>query len=637
MWINSPNRVDKTDAVSPLNHDVSGAFSRKGKAVKKSNKDPQWFDTLLIILFIFLLSAIDFILFAGSGNLRIISSYCLPIPEVGIVLGGILITASILILPFHQKRMIKYCIAAVISVLFVYIVFRQFFLYHQGLSLGKSSLSISLLIALLFGSITYAVFQQKRVFFKILYVIAFAVMLTNVYTAYREDAGDKDFEETYNAQQQNDADSERFVYFMLPNLESYAYLSTINTNEAKITQDIMQGFYQKNKFIVFAKAYVPENSYIANMIRGFNPTSDEISSQHRMNTKLLERYWSFHNLKNEYVLLKNNELYDIFRSRGYQISAYKSRDFDMCNRQHQIDVERCVEKINKPINLYNTKLSLLSKAGILAIEWLNSTRLFNDASFVYGMLGKVMNIEDLPMLGTDFNNLYVVNADKTFDILYDNIKKDTGKQAYFVFIDLPSDMYIYDEYCQIKPQNQWVSMVNLPWIKRDYKDKRQKAYLQQTRCLFGKLAEFMDNMRAENMLENTTVIIQGTSGTNDFAAAKSEVSAEQIFNNRVVNMAIYDDKNQKYKTDERFCATNHIMTEYLFPEQKCEIYLTDYHQKMVETINGQLDLYNRNINTDRTAFFADWYNNWKQHNKDTTDDSKIDETADFNEILEENK
>ena len=190
------------------------------------------------------------------------------------------------------------------------------------------------------------------------------------------------------------------------------------------------------------------------MIRSLNPTSNELSFEHRLNTRLLDRYWSFHNIKNEYIFIKNNELYDIFKKKDYQISAYKSRDFDMCHQQHQFNVERCVEKINKPINLYNTQLPIMSRAGILAVEWIINMRLFDDASFIYNMISSVINIENIPMVGTNFNNLYVVNADKTFDVLFEDIKQDSGKQAYFVFMDLPSDMYVYDEYCQIKPQNK---------------------------------------------------------------------------------------------------------------------------------------------------------------------------------------
>ncbi len=630
MWIDTPNRVEQSDAVSPLNHDINGAFSRSGKVIKKINRDPQWLDTLLVILFIFFLPAIDFILFAGSGDLQIVSENLMPTPEAGIVLLGILAVSAILVLPFYERRRVKYILASLMIVSFIYIIFRQFFLYQHGLSLGCGPISVSVILALLTGAATFMIFRQKRVFFKVLYVMAFAVMFLHVYTAYSGKAENKDFEETYNIQKPSDEPAERFIYFMLPNFEPYAFLSMMNTDEARTTQDIMQGFYQKNKFRVFDKAYVPENNYYANMIRSFNPTSGELSMQHRMNTKLLDRYWSFHNLKNEYIFIKNNELYDIFRKNDFQISAYKSRDFDMCHQQHKFNVERCVEKLNKPINLYNTQLPIMSRAGILAVDWLASMRLFSDASFIYDMLGAVMDIEDVPMVGTDFNNLYVVNADKTFDVLLENIRQDTGRQAYFVFVDLPSDMYIYDEYCQIKPQNEWVTMVNLPWIRSDYKEKRQKAYLQQMRCLYGKMEEFMDNLGNDNMLQNTTVIVQGTSGVGDFSAAVSDVSVEQILNNRIVNMAVYQSDRASFAVDERFCATNQILTEYLYPEQKCDNDLIDYHQKMVETVNSQLEIYNRNIKVNRTATFDKWYKTWQEYNQNRpqpTIDIANDKTA----------
>ena len=634
MWMNSTNRVEQSDAVSPLSHDVTGAFSRNGKPVKKINRDPQWLDTLLVILYIFFLLAIDFILFAGSGDIQIVAENYRPMPEVGVVLAGILGVAALLILPFHKKRIIKYIIAALISVLFIYIIFSQFFLYQKGLSIGGGAISASVILALLLGGIGFSIFWQKRVFFKILYVIAFAVMFANVYSAYSGKAENKDYEETYNIQQASDEPNERFIFLMMPNLESYAYLSTINTEYARTVQDIMQGFYRKNKFTVFSKAYVPENMYFSNIIRSFNPTSNELSLQQRLNTKLLDRYWSFHNLKNDYIYLKNNELYDIFKNNGYQISAYKSRDFDICHQNHQYNVNRCVEKINKPINLYNSELPVLSRAGIMAAEWLTSMKLFKDASFIYNILGYFMNIEDIPMVGTDFNNLYILNADKVFDILFNDIKKDTGKQAYFVFVDLPSNMYVYDEYCRIKPQNKWVTMVNLPWIRKDYKDERKHAYLQQTLCLYGKMEEFMENLHNEGMLENTQIIIQGSSGVNDFTDKQQDVSVEQIINNRTVNMAIYDGAADGYKIDDHFCTTNQIVTQYLYPDKKCENDLADYHQKMIDTVNQQLNMLNKNITRDTTTTFENWYAQWQENNQNTENAAEI---TDFEQIeIEEN-
>ena len=65
---------------------------------------------------------------------------------------------------------------------------------------------------------------------------------------------------------------------------------------------------------------------------------------------------------------------------------------------------------------------------------------------------------------------------KTFDILLQNIEEDKGQQAYFVFVDLLSNMYIYNEFCQIKPTDEWYDISSLPWIKNDLSQQRQLAY-----------------------------------------------------------------------------------------------------------------------------------------------------------------
>ena len=144
--------------------------------------------------------------------------------------------------------------------------------------------------------------------------------------------------ETHNTQTDIQTDSERFIYIMLPNLVSYPYLSSINSQASDETQKVMMGFLQKNKFQIFPYAYTTYDNYLNNMVVNLNPASDKSVDEHLLNTRLLSEYWRFHNLKKEYIYLKNNELYNLFKKKHFQISAYKSRDFDMCHVNHKYNV-----------------------------------------------------------------------------------------------------------------------------------------------------------------------------------------------------------------------------------------------------------------------------------------------------------
>ena len=109
----------------------------------------------------------------------------------------------------------------------------------------------------------------------------------------------------------------------------------------------------------------------------------------------------------------------------------------------------------------------------------------------------------------------------------------------------------------------------MPWIKNDLRNERKKAYLQQVRCLYGELEYFMRHLRENDLLNESTIIIQGTSSVNNFKNDKSSLFNEDFINNRLVNMAIYDKSLQKKPIDWRFCSTNQILTSFLSGKNKC--------------------------------------------------------------------
>lgn len=613
---------------SPLRHDYEGRFSRKGQIAKKRFANLGVWDNLLVFLFIAFLISCDFILFTGSGNVEIFGNEYLPMPEIMLTLGVIFVVSAIVVFLFYKHPRVRHILASFAVLLFVYMLYQQFALYLPDFNFGTYIVPKYIILGIVFAAITFAVFEQDKFIYRVLYVIAVIVLFFNILFSYKSATETHEFLETYNTQKIAETPNKRFIYFMFPNLVSYSYLSTFNNEEATKTQSIMQGFLQKNNFRTYTKAFTPENSYLDNMIMSMNPTSDKESHQHLNQTRLLSEYWRFHNLRNEYIYLKDNELYDVFKRNKYQISAYKSRDFDMCHKKHKFNVNRCIEKVNHPINIYSVNLTVPQKTGVLIIEWLSSLKISDKiSSVVYKFLDPIVNVDNIPMIGTNYKNLYVVNSAKTFDVLFENIKQDNGKQAYFAFVDLPSDMYIYDEYCQITPQKDWLNISNLPWIKRDYTPKRQTAYLQQTRCLFGKLEQFIDNMQKEDLWKDTIMVIQGISGVNNFQNLPIKDTVQEFLANRTVSMAIYDGNMSEPEVDSRLCSTNQIISEYLFGKKTCTNSVSGIHQKIVDTLGNSLDKLTNNIQDDNIGNFDKWYAHWliMNHQQQTipTDDELV--------------
>ncbi len=614
MFLEDLNTATNSGTFSPLNHDYEGRFSRKG-AKKEKKKPSKWLHLLLIILYTTLLPATDFILFAGSGNIKVFDGSWLPIPEVLMAFGCFFAIMVIFGFLLSKQFEISGAWAGLVTFAFIYAVFKQFSQIQQHITIGTTDVPTSMLLGIVCGAIVFIVFAQDRVFYKLLLLTATLVMFGNVYVSYMRNMEPHEFVESFNNQKEDASKRKLYIHFMLPNLASYSYLSTLKNPEASHTKNIMQGFYQKNNFKVYAQAYTPEQEYLDNMIINFNPASKKKSYEHILDTKLLSEYWRFHNLRDEYIYLKDNQLYDVFRKSKFQISAYKSRDFDMCHAKHKINVNRCIEKINQPTNIYSMRLSVWDKTKILFVEWFSSLHLLNDMSSLYNTLASVANVDKTPMVGVNYNNLYVVNSTKTIDILLEDIKKDSGKQAYFVFIDMPSNMYIYDEFCRLKPQDEWLDMANLPWIKTNYNKQRRLAYFQQTKCLYGKLEQFINRLKDENLWNDTVMVIQGTSGVNDFQNYKQEDFIKNFISNRLVTMAIHDNQMKESLVDNSFCPTQSILNEYLF-NRKCKASNLGVHSSIVANVRAKMSRLTTGINQNKISTFDKWYKDWADYNQD---------------------
>lgn len=624
MFLNDLNsEAINSNTASPLYHDTKGRFSRSGKRAVLNTRRRNFLDNALLALFIAFLLATDFILFSGSGNIEVFRNSVFPVPEVSVILFLLLVFSSLLVYFLRNLPTVKNALASLVSFGLVFVLYKQFSTIQQILSIGGTNIPVYFTIGIGFALISYGILNYGNFFVRLFLLVAVGTLFFHVYTAYIGQTGQPEFLESYRSDRTGEGEDERFIYFFLPNLASQAYMATDSSQSSFKTRQIMNGFYQKNNFTVYPKAFTPEISFFENMVRSLNPESTDSSKAHILKIRLLSEYWRFHNIRHEYINLKDNSLYDYFQERGYLISAYKSRDFDMCHKNHVANVDRCVEKINQPINIYDIKLSKLSKIHILLMEWLSSMQIFNNTAPVFSVVSDFIDLQQAPMVGIDYSNLYVVNSVQTFDILLKNIMEDKGRQAYFVFIDLPSNMFIYDEFCQLKPTDKWYDISNLPWIKNDLTSKRSKAYMQQTRCLYGKLENFMQKLAQNDMLKDTTIVVQGISGVNNFQSARKDDFSGDFIANRLVSMAVYNGKAPEYKLDWRFCDTGSLLNSYLTGQNSCSQNLNlNVHDTVIKNLNRKIGTLAAGIKKDSQKEFDKWYQLWKSKNQEQDDTAK---------------
>ncbi len=604
-------------------------FSRAYKKVPKFKIPEFVVRGSLFALYAFLLLSIDLVLFADSGNLNIFKGFTL-LPELFwlLLILAFLCTGITFALNFSKKAQALFC--AFITFLFVYAFINQFAEFDAGsfFALMLSPLmgrltppvfytSSEVISALLLSIGVYLFLSKASKKKTLIFVLVFAVIFLGIiHNSYQSVHNQHEFMETADFRaEKNITSKQKFIYLMLPDLSSYKQFRLKASPQSAETAQMIAGFLNKNGFEVFENVYNNTDNAMLNAVDMLNIFSKEEPQKHLMKEMLLYRLWKFFNVNDEYIYLKENQMFDSFRKSGYQISAYKSQGVDICHKNNLFNVNRCVEKLNRPVNLYSLSLKTSERTKILAAEWLTSMRLFENMGGLFNFFSIFTKIEDMPMIGISYNNLYVVNSIKTLDILAENILNDQGRNAYFIYADIPSDMFIYDQFCTVKPRSEWVNLHQLPWMKEKKNAHILMAYNEQTRCLLGKLQEFLDRLSEVGLFKNTVVVIQGLSSEGlqtDFS--ENDNYKEDLLNKKLSFMAIKSPLEKKAVYNKEFCTTKTALRNYLYGGKTCEnLSNLPVHQTIAENIKQSLN--ELSFNTQElslyTSNFTNWYKYWQ--------------------------
>lgn len=617
---------------------------------KKFEINPMIVDTSLRAMVFFLLISIDFLLFTGSGNINLFNGWIIAAEVFYVLLLFAFATALIFGL-IAKRLMIQNILVAAIVYFFIFALYNQFAQFdYKGFIggwfgatdgiLGHYSDSIA---AVIFALIAYCFFSKNNriqvAYVTFLVFLLFCGILMHDLTHYTDK---NEFFVSYNNQEEkaDKKDGQKVVYLFLPNASSTQYIKDWkDTPDAQKTVDIINAFYAKNNFTVYPNAYVDDNNQFLNMVSLLNTQRDNDPMDNILKTKLLYQYWKFFNLKDEYIYLKRNDLFQTFKNSGYKISAYKSHGFDLCHQKHKINVDRCVEKITKPIKIWDEKTNSFKQSKVMFAEWLDSTGIFNNLAGAYKTVSFFSDADSIPLVGINYRNLYVVSSVRTLDRLLKDIQNDSGNQAYFVFMDIPSDMYTYDEFCRIKPQNEWISLVDLPWVKNNKEAKKKTAYLKQTQCLFGKLEEFMQNLRKLGLTDKTTVIIQGISGFEENVDGKSAPFIKHFTGAQLINMAIKEPSAEYYSENMKICPATNIINNFLYGNNLCrDLEGLNVHMSIKREIFNKLsknNLSDEYLHNTAEAFDR-WYIKWLKNSKNNTaPEPEIENYADDTDDEEE--
>ena len=601
-----------------------------------------WVEKALIVG---LLLAIDFTLFAGGGSFKIFPSQNSLTLEVVYILSGIFIFSFVLMYLVSFSSFLQNVLTAVIVGVFAVVFVNQFanfdkhsmfagfaeaYLGHDmGLLMTSfSHVFLGVVVGLIFFIYLVSTNKQGIAYFVGVLFLVFVGVAFHEYTLW----GTKDAYAVYDnmlKEKSVPADTsqdKRFVYIAVPELTSYGYMNDLKNSkvadaavnkELDATRDVMLGFYIRNGYKYFANAYINDYDPFYNMAETFNIGSNKNVQELLQNKVIAQDLWRFHNLMPKYVYLKENRLFDIFNRSGYDVKAYQSQGIEMCREDGEVNVNKCVEKQGIPVGLEKTNYSIEARTAVLLAEWIESMGLTDGFPLLYKLLKTFMDVDGAPMLGISYKDIYVIDSLQALDILAKDIAADKGNKAYFVYIDIPK-MYVYDEFCQLKPLEAWKTKDALPWVGVQDNFEKRSVYAEQTRCLYGKLEEFMQSLRKNNLFDRTVVVLQGVVGVDGLGKGNANDFVNTTKNEKLVTMAIRDPFKNKFELDYEICSAPNILKKYLYKKTDCtDSKMMNLHPDALNILKQSILENKITVENVKTAQqnFAPWYEKWAKANK----------------------
>ena len=584
-----------------------------------------------------LLLGIDFLLFAGAGNQRIFSNGFSIQPEIFTGLTVILAFSFVVMFLVSFSSLLQKIVMAIIGSGVVWALLSQFAVYDKTSILGPmlfpyiggvgnfifngvshwilaGGAGILLFVVLMMSS------RVGRAYFTGCFLVIFlGVLVDNYLIPNKTDNFVVRYENRVDDVQDN---PRKYVYLFLPNAASYITLGEMkdplgNVAAADELKGKLVAFLAKNGFWVYPNAYVNSTDALNNAVEFVNNLDEKKADEHILKNVEIDSLWNFSDVKDEYVFMKNTKLIDVYKNSNYRVTAIQSRGLDLCHKNNVKNVDKCIDKINMPVAVDNLKASSWEKSKFLLIQWLNSWHLVSDWSIFYNTIDGFVNAGDLPIVGKSYDSLYVVNSFEALDKLVNDISKDKENRAYFVFLDLPSDMFVYNEFCQLKPRSQWQTLANYKWVGNKNLFAKRKAYQEQYACLIGKLQQFLEKLKKQNLDKNTIIFLQGLNGINELGGSKTEDYIENFKWQNLVLLAVKNPMKNSFSINNQICESRELLKNYLYLKGECSelkgmgLYSTSLKALQdnlltnvlsQETINGYIDKYD------------EWYKKWENIN-----------------------
>lgn len=613
---------------------LTTSSGKKGTKVVKIKKQKRrnffQFLTDLIIktLFVALILSIDFTLFANAGSYTLFEANSLPQIEAIWVYGTILTISLVVMFVCSFSLTLQNLLISLTAGFTLLAIFNQFALftpdaillpYAQKFGLPIENIFSSFshyILAIILVFVTFFIFTYARR--KTQFVLLIGLLL---FQGYLFAQSYMDTSSRYFAHKQlipdetSHPDGANIVYITLTEAPTFNKLKSLSANGTNASlsnaANTLLGFYHNNNFTYYPNSYVRQyNQPYMNLAETLNPNIEPTPQALLSDTLHIDDYWDFKNLRKEPLYLKNNKLFEDFHKQDYNIRVYQNDNIELCTANNLTIANTCIKKTGFPTNFSKAPLNKEQKFTLLLSQWLYSTGYIPSIDPVLNVASII--IPQITELGFYPEQLSSYNSPEVFNRILDDIKFDSGNNVYFAVIDMPSQLYMYDSLCNIKPLTRWISASNT----QKPINIRYNAMAEQTECLYGNLENFIQELKKSNKLKQTTIIIQGLDTAFPSTPGLEKDMLKSLQNNKQAGFAIYSPKKEQADIDYRLCSTSSLLQEFLNPNYKCteleEIPLT---AQLKEEILQKVSSFNISSAEVQKASnkYNDWYSSWATH------------------------
>ncbi len=539
-------------------------------------KGNSFLDKMLRCLYIFLLFAINFVMFVYSINSKLMENNGLN-PAIVIILGGILFISFVLILLLAFAKDLQNGLCAICTMLITCAFFYQFgqgdvdnFIEnwcneHASWLSYFCFIPSPWMVGLFLGIIVFFLFRNSLALLFVTMVILFSGVIGIQHNEFLKQP-DNEYQEVKSFTTLSDQDGrDNLIYFFIPKLPSYQLFAGLKDKNLHELGDMIVGFFADNDFEVYPNAFVQKNDTMSNIIDILNQV--DYTSQSSRNRGIAEfiNNWNFVHGSLDVFSLERNELNTRLKENGYKVSMYAMPGFNFCMRGDDFYADRCVVKADKRVSLYDTQVSTEKNVYALLGEWIMSLKSRNFNSFAK-MFINMSSLKNYKVLAEN-RRVSEEGSPAVFDVLLNDFRRDPDGHSYIVYIDLPSDMYIYDEYCNLKPRKDWIALKDNS-IYPGGIDAKRKAYAEQTKCVIGKMQEFMEALHNNPKLKRTNIIVQGVSTIQELAEVSGDIYSNFVAGG-LVTLGLRRAQASKFLINANICLASDFTKTFINFQDYC--------------------------------------------------------------------